>query len=173
MFVYHGSPTLFENFDYSKVGTNGTAEGKGMYFTDNKKIAESYANEGYLYKVKFSGRKSLSSDSLTFSEEDFRKLVIELDEETDYLSNWGDTGSEPLNTVVDYAVEGEYENAESDTDLLGSLINSSGDIEAVNRLAYTLLGYDSIVVDAEWGNQRLYIALVQDVIDIVSVEAVH
>lgn len=173
MFVYHGSPTLFEDFDYSKVGTNGTSEGKGMYFTDKKKVAESYGREGYLYKVKFSGSKSLSSDSLTLTEEDFRKFVKALDKETDYLSNWGDTKYEGKETVVGYAVEGEYENAESDTELLGSLINSSGDIEAVNRLAYTLLGYDSIVVDAEWGNQRLYIALVQDVIEIVSVEAVH
>lgn len=31
-------------------------------------------------------------------------------------------------------------------------------------------GYDSIVITADWGNQNIYIALVNDAIDIINIE---
>lgn len=174
MLVYHGSPHLFSAFDYSRIGENGTQEGQGIYFTDTKRIANGYGENGYVYTVKFSGQKSLSSDSVTIDREDFKKYLVELDSQTDYLSNWGEVAYDGRETVLEYALDGEYDVADSDVELIGSIANGCGDVDTANRLVYTLLGYDSIIVDSDWGNgQRLYIALVQDVIEIVSVEDVR
>ena len=40
MLVYHGSKELFTEFSYSRIGTNGTTEGQGFYFTDNLQVAK-------------------------------------------------------------------------------------------------------------------------------------
>lgn len=44
MTVYHGSPHIFERFDLGKIGTGEGAQayGKGLYFAENPKVAESY-----------------------------------------------------------------------------------------------------------------------------------
>jgi hypothetical protein len=44
MIAYHGSPHTFEKFDISKIGTGvgQQLEGRGMYFSKNKELAETY-----------------------------------------------------------------------------------------------------------------------------------
>lgn len=171
MKVYHGSPARFEKFDYSKIGTNGTSEGKGFYFTDSKRIAEGYGQDGYLYTVNFKGKKSLSSDALTITREELKKFLIELDKETDYLSNWGDVSFDGLEKVLDEAIRGEYDTSDNDVDLISGIANASGSMEASLTILHKLLGFDSIVMDAEWGNgQKIYIALIHDVIELVEVK---
>ena len=65
MLVYHGSKELFTEFSYSRIGTNGTTEGQGFYFTDNLQVAKSYSEkDGYVYEVDFVGKKSLNSDKI-------------------------------------------------------------------------------------------------------------
>ena len=59
--VYHGSPEDFTRFSLDYLGANGTAEGYGFYFTDQKSIAEGYSqgregqrnpeNTGSLFEV--------------------------------------------------------------------------------------------------------------------------
>lgn len=56
--AYHGSPSSFERFDLSKVGTGEgqQAYGHGLYFAENPQVAESYANTlgangGHKYEV--------------------------------------------------------------------------------------------------------------------------
>ncbi|PLS19124.1 hypothetical protein CVD28_01580 [Bacillus sp. M6-12] len=171
MLVYHGSKQLFEAFDYSKIGTNGTMEGKGFYFTDKKLIAEGYGQDGYLYTVEFNGKKSLHSDKKTITRQQLKKYLKELDKKTDYLSNWGDTAYDGLEKVLNEAVRGEYEQSDNDVDIIAGIANACGDMETSLTLLYQLLGYDSIVVDGEWGNgQRIYIALTNDIIKIVDVK---
>lgn len=171
MKVYHGSPARFDKFDYSRIGTNGTSEGKGFYFTDSKGIAEGYGQDGYLYTVNFKGKKSLSSDSLTISREELKTFLIELDKETDFLSNWGEVSFEGLEKVLDNAIRGEYDTSDNDVDLISGIANSCGDMEASLTILHKLFGFDSIVMDADWGNgQKIYIALIQDVIEIVEVK---
>jgi hypothetical protein len=171
MLVFHGSKELFDVFDYNKIGLNGTMEGKGFYFTDKSSIAEGYAQGGVLYSVEFNGKKMLHSDKKTITRQHLKKYLKALDEKTGYLSNWGDKEYDGLEKVLNEAVRGEYENSDNDVDLISGIANASGDIEASLTLLYQLLGYDSIVVDAEWGNgQRIYIALTNDIIRIVDVE---
>ena len=53
--VYHGSPHSFDKFSASKIGTGegSQAYGHGLYFADNKSVAQSYRPDsgGALYKV--------------------------------------------------------------------------------------------------------------------------
>ena len=44
MVVYHGTDVKFNQFDLTKVGEGSDLLGKGIYLTENKKVAEFYAN---------------------------------------------------------------------------------------------------------------------------------
>lgn len=171
MIVYHGSKELFKMFDYNKIGLNGTSEGKGFYFTDKIGIASGYGEGGYLYTVEFSGKKSLSSDERTITREELKRYLLALHEETDYLSNWGEIAREGLDKILNKAVDGEYEYSDNDVDIISSITNASGNMEVSLLLVYKILGYDSIVLDAEWGSgQKLYIALTNDIIKFVDIK---
>lgn len=172
MKVYHGSKELFDQFDYGKIGTNGTMEGKGFYFTDSKAIADGYGQNGYVYTVEFKGRNSLHSDKKEITRKQLEKYLKALDEKTDYLSNWGEVAYDGYNKVMQEAVRGEYDGSDNDVDMISGIANACGNMEVALTLVYEVLGYDSIVLDAEWGSdQRLYIALVNDIIEIVNVES--
>lgn len=171
MIVYHGSKQLFEAFNYNKIGLNGTSEGKGFYFTDSIGVASRYGEGGYLYTVEFNGKKSLSSDKKTITRQHLKKYLLALHEKTDYLSNWGEIAYEGLEKVLNKAVREEYEQTDNDVDIVSGIANACGNMEVSLSLVYNMLGYDSIVLDAEWGNgQKLYIALTNDIIKIVDVK---
>lgn len=172
MLVHHGSKELFNSFDYSKIGLNGTSEGKGFYFTDNINIALGYGGGGFVYTVEFNGKKPLQSDKKTITRQQLKKYLKALDEKTDYLSNWGDKNYGGLEKVLNEAVRGEFENSDNDVDLVASITNGSGDMETSLTLLHQLLGYDSIIEDAEWGNQRLYIALTNEIIEVIDIKKV-
>lgn len=175
MLVYHGSSNNFEKFDYSRIGTNGTTEGFGFYFTDKKHIAENYTNDnGYLYSVQLKG-KELSGDELTITENQFRKLAVHLNDKNEYLSNFGDVNYEGLNAVLNEAVSCEYDNSNDDADLIGGVVNAYGNSQDVLQALYSMFGYGYIKdTDCAWGNsngnQTVYVALVNEVIEIISVE---
>lgn len=172
--VYHGSKEKFGKFDYNKVGKNGTSEGKGFYFTDKKAIAKGYGEGGYLYTVQFSGKKRLSSAKKIITKNQLAKYLLHLHGATDYLTNWGDISYDGLDYLLNLAVEGEYECSDNDVEMISGICNASGDLEVALNLLYKLLGYDSIVIeDPEWGGeQKLYVALISDIIKIISVEKI-
>lgn len=173
--VYHGSKALFNKFDYSKMGLNGTAEGFGFYFTSKRSIAEGYAHNGYLYTVNFNGKKSLSSTKKTITKAQLKKFIIRLDELGQYLSNYGDTSYEGYNNVLQTTLDSEWSYSDNDVDLICAISNAYGNRETVLTELYKMFGYDHIKVTAEWGNSEdiengLYIALVNDAFDIVNVD---
>jgi len=167
--VYHGSKALFQRFDYSKMGQNGTSEGFGFYFTNNRNIAEGYAQNGYLYTVEFNGKKSLSSTKKTITKNQLKKLLIELDKRGQYLSNYGDTEFEGFEKVLSEAILNVWEYSNNDVDMICDICTAYGSREEVLTTLYQMFGYDSIQVPAEWGQQDLYIALVNDIITIKEV----
>lgn len=175
--VYHGSPNKFTQFSYDSIGDNGTSEGIGFYCTDNKTIAKGYAcknaNNGYLYTIKFNGKKSLSSDKLTITKAQLKKYLLALQNvDIDFLSNYGDVEYEGLSHVITEAVNNEYSNNTNDVDLICSICHSSGNIEGCLTTLYETLHYDSIILPAEWGKQELYIALVNECIKILNIEKI-
>lgn len=170
--VYHGSPADFNEFSLKYLGTNGTNEGYGFYFTDSKRIAEGYSkgegnSNGRLFETYLDIKKPLSDTEVTISRAQFKKLLIELNnqvdadgEKLDILSNYGDVEWEGLNKVLNYAIELEYDGNDNDVDIISSLVNSSGNLETVYRVLREVTGYDGIIVkEAEWGgDQTIYIA---------------
>lgn len=170
MIVYHGSPNKFEQFDYSRIRTNGTSEGVGFYFTDNKSIATGYGNKGYLYTVNLSGKKAMSDNEKTLTKGEIRTLIIELNEREEFLSNFGDVDYEGFEKVLRNAVNNTYDYCDTDSELISVIYNTAGENEIVIELFREVLGYDHITSTPDWGNQKLYIALTNDIIEIVEVE---
>lgn len=174
--VYHGSPADFNTFSLEFLGTNGTNEGYGFYFTDSKRIAEGYSKgregqqngeTGKLFEVYLDIKKPLSDTEVTMSRSDFKKLLIELNNQVDedgepleFLANYGDVEWEGLNKVLNYAMKIEYDGSDNDVNMVHSIINSCGDKELVFDLLRKVTGYDGIIVnEATWGgDQTIYIA---------------
>lgn len=169
--VYHGSPAEFYTFSLEYLGTNGTNEGYGFYFTDSKHIADGYSqrgqNPGKLFEVYLDIKKPLSDTKITMSRAQFKKFLTELNkqvdgdgERLDILSNYGDVEWEGLNNVLNYAMELEYDGNDTDVDIVHSIINSCGNMEVVFDVLRKVTGYDGIIVkEAEWGgDQTIYVA---------------
>lgn len=174
--VYHGSPSDFNTFSLKYLGTNGTAEGYGFYFTDKKHIAEGYSRgyegqqngeSGRLFECYLDIKKPLSDTEVTMTRAQFKKFLTELNnqvdadgEPLDVLSNYGDVEWEGLNKVLNYAMEIEYDGSDSDVNLVHSIINGCGNMEVVFDVLRRTVGYDGIIVnEASWGgDQTIYIA---------------
>jgi hypothetical protein len=171
MKIYHGSKHKFDLFDGSKIGTNGTLEGKGFYFTDKKHIAEGYAKDGYLYTAEFKGKKQLSGNELTIKKEDLKKFLTELDKEMEYLSNWGEVAYTGMETLLEEAIDGETSGVDNDIDLISSICNASGSTGRALEILYEKFGYDSIITKGDWGgDQTIYIALVNEAVELVEIK---
>lgn len=172
--VYHGSHALFNKFDEKFIGMNANSEGKGFYFTNDYTIAEGYAGEtGYIYEVLFKGKKSLSSETITMTRNEVKFFLKAIHEEFDYLYDWGDVDSDGIEKVLETAIEGELSGSSNDVDIIAGVCNLVGDNGGVLNVLFQTLGYDSIIVDAQWGRkefkQTLYIALISNIIEILNV----
>ena len=175
--VYHGSPADFNTFSLKYLGTNGTNEGYGFYFTDDKEIAESYSKgteaqrhqgaDGKLFEVYLDIKKPLSDTEVTMRRSEFRKFLMEMNKQVDedgepldFLSNYGDVSWEGLQSVINSAMEVEYDGSDSDVNMIHSIINGCGNMEMVFNVLRKTTGYDGIIVkDATWGgDQTIYVA---------------
>ena len=156
--AYHGSPKEFQEFSYEYLGTNGTSEGFGFYFTSDKGIAEGYADGGMLKKVILDIKKPLNYTQLTISKPEFAEFLKVLDPIGEgYLSNWGESNFEGYNKVLNTAVEGEFSGSDNDVDLISGVIQATGrDAESIYKVLKQVLGYDGIIVDKpSWGNNQI------------------
>ena len=175
--VYHGSPSDFNEFSLEYLGTNGTAEGYGFYFTDSKNVAEGYArgteaqrhqgSNGRLYEVYLNITKPLSNTEVTMTRAEFKRFLREMNKQVDedgepldFLSNYGDVAWDGLNNVINLVTEIEYDGSDSDVNMIHSIINGCGSMETVFDVLRKTTGYDGIVVqDATWGgDQTIYVA---------------
>lgn len=174
--VYHGSAARFDEFSYSTIGTTATSEGQGFYFTDSPVIARDYARanpdeDGYLYEADFKGKKSLSPTRMNIGPKEMEGLLNSLDDDDEYLSNWGDVEYEGRSTVVRRAVEGSL-GGENDVDNVGSLVNSGADAKRIYRHLYERYGYDHLEVATDWGvsdsgePRKVYVATVPEAFEL-------
>ena len=84
--VYHGSPAIFTEFSADFIGTHGSSEGQGFYFTDYKPMAEGYRKDGgQLLQGYLNIQKPLSDSEVTLKCTEVRKLLHALDPTGDDL----------------------------------------------------------------------------------------
>ena len=150
--VHHGTDAEFNEFSSKFIGQLGTQHGQGFYFTSNKQFAGNFGKNIKSFFLNI--RKPLSSEELTLSYEDCMKLMdaidrnqCEADPEFGYgiLSDYGDVDSEGREKVLKNAANLEYRSCDNDVEIVGSLINASGDYNIVVNTLYELFGYDGIM----------------------------
>lgn len=128
--LYHGSTQKFSEFDLKHLGQNGTAQGAGIYTTPDQDVAAMYAQltdePGYIYQVASDLKKPLSLDRMTVSDQELSKIIDQLHEETDLLSNYGDVEYSGYSPVKAEALGLLREN-DNDVDLFNDLASASGD----------------------------------------------
>ena len=145
--LYHGSDKKFEKFkipDYHKTGSD---LGFGVYLTDDIERAKRYANNGFVYDVKFDieGNKSVSADHVTLDVAAVTKLIegvareqIRTDEYPYILSDWGEIGSE---TEID-----DYNHELAKNIAKNTIDNSDDDLDIINDLGNQLGGTRSAAI---------------------------
>lgn len=163
--VYHGSPAIFTEFSADFMGTHGSSEGQGFYFTDYKPMAEGYQRDGgQLLEGYLNIKKPLSDSEVTLKRTEVRKLLQALDPTGDDLvlnyDSMGGMGypskawynrsvNDTLNAVM---------NNESDSEILGELANAMGNYGTVLEKARSVLGYDGYIVSGKYDDAIVYVA---------------
>jgi hypothetical protein len=159
--AYHGSRSDFNKFSYEFIGKIGSSEGYGFYFTNNKEVAQMYAeNNGKLYYAYLQINKSLNSSKKTITKPQLAKLIQAIDPRGDeILSNWGDVQSEGYRKVLIEAVNAYYNDNQNDVELISGIINDNGrNYEEIYQILKKTLGYDGIITIPDWGHgQTIYV----------------
>ena len=152
--VYHGTPNEFNAFSHDYMGTQGTADGQGFYFTDDADFAEKYQKgSGRSISAYLKIENALSANELTLTKADAANMLKIIDPDGDsLLSNYGDVGYEGYSAVLREAVESEWGAAANDADFIGSLLNSGTDITAAYDALEQVKGSSGIVVPKEDGS---------------------
>lgn len=156
--LYHGTPNNFTSFNYDFIGNNGTAIGKGFYLTDSKDIASGYTGEnGNIMKVYANITKPMSLEEKNITKSELKKFIKEISSNDEYyLWDYGDLNSESYNSVLDKAVDSNYEYSDNDVDLIHGVLNTSTlSWEESFRLLKNVLGYDGIIKD--YGEHTVYV----------------
>lgn len=151
LIVYHGTENEFNEFKSEYMGQTGTALGQGFYFTSNEDEAGGFGSIVKAYYLNI--RKPLSLDKLTLNSNQIMKLVDAIDKaqcekDPDFgygiLSDFGDVDYEGRNAVLRNTTQmllGE----ENDVELVGGLINVSGDYDLVVNVLRKVLGFDGVI----------------------------
>lgn len=166
--VYHGSPAVFTVFDTEKIGRNGSQEGKGIYFTDNKNFAEGYSeNGGQLLKGYLNIKKPLSDNSRTLSRKQVEKLIRAIDPTGDELlanyamdSRYYGTGNHHLwyTSAMKDALEMIMSGCDTDSEIMAELANAGAGATLTLKIAYEEFGYDGYIVRGKYAGADIYVA---------------
>lgn len=134
--LYHGSETQFDpnaiqvSNPYDNSMKNGHADGYGIYLTTDINTALRYGHYIYLYLWNPNRLKvrKISEVRNTLPRDFYHELFIKLNDEDEFLSNYGDIDYEGLDTVMSYAMENLDDN---DVDNINSIINAGGSADTV------------------------------------------
>ena len=168
--VYHGSPAMFTEFSYQFMSRNGSSEGQGIYFTQNKDMAEGYTKKGgQLLEGYLSIKKPLSDSEITLTPTEVKRLIQAVDPTgDDVLINYDSMGGMgyPSKTWYNRAladtVSSCMEYCNSDSEILANIANSGAGAETVLLTAKRVLGYDGYIVDGKYENSTVYVAFASD-----------
>jgi hypothetical protein len=89
--LWHGSPHAFEKFALDKIGTGEGAQayGHGLYFAENRKVAEDYKNS------LTTGRLSVMQRNLDAFGGDHDRAIAALQNDIERLRNLPNAGNDP------------------------------------------------------------------------------
>lgn len=168
--VYHGSPAIFTEFSYQFMSRNGSSEGQGIYFTQNKDMAEGYTKKGgQLLEGYLSIKKPLSDSEITLTSTEVKRLIQAVDPTgDDVLVNYDSAGGMGYpsktwyNRALADAVSSCMEYCDSDSEILANIANSGAGAETVLLTAKRVLGYDGYIVDGKYENSTVYVAFASD-----------
>lgn len=175
--LYHGSTQQFTAFDLNHLGQNGTAQGAGIYTTPDQDVAAMYAQltdePGYIYQVASDLKKPLSLERVTVSDQELSKIIDQLHEETDLLSNYGDVDYSGYSPVKAEALELLREN-DNDVDLFNDLASASGDPQITAEAFEAAGDYTHIVShDQTRLNSDVYTILNPKNVEITNIESTN
>lgn len=166
--VYHGTKAVFTEFDRAKVGLNGSQEGQGIYFTDNKDFAEGYSNEkGQLLEGYLNIKKPLSDNERTLTKKQVESIIRKLDPSGDELLSNYSTDSRYYGTAKH---EMWYESAlretldsvmkycDTDSEIMAELSNAGAGSENVLKVLFDQFGYDGYIVKGKYKDTNVYVA---------------
>ena len=141
---YHGTENDFTVFNFSQGGKNGTADGFGIYLTNDPEVASSYGNrmiEGYVNATR--PASALTSQTLTKAE--LRRLItrtvedeaIQMAEDYDsnveeakfdtWISNYTDTRyAGTINKAIDQVISGITSYNGNDMDIIQEIMVGMG-----------------------------------------------
>lgn len=164
--VYHGSGHTFTVFDTDMVGLNGSQEGQGIYFTDNKETAESYfRRDGQLLKGYLNIKKPLSDSEITLTKNQVAKMIKAIDPTGDeVLANYDSTGgfgypsTAWYNRVLDETVNSCFEYCDTDSEILANIANSGAGASRVLKTIYEKFGYDGYIVKNKYKGASVFVA---------------
>jgi len=145
VYVYHGSPNNFDEFNLDFIGSeSGTSgAGPGIYFSESEAEAFSYGENMFECVLKLNNR--ISNDEITFNQKfvyDLLKYMYETTEEN-FFENYSlqyFPGLNRANNILDKV----FESCKSDTEIIGMLMNTGFSIKIMFEYLINL-GYDHTV----------------------------
>lgn len=167
--VWHGGAKGFTVFEWERMGQQGTTEGKGFYFTNDRDLARGYADRhgGRIMRVYLRGGKNINGQKLTLTVSQVQRLLTTLHEASESqedgsspLWNYGDIDYEGRDRVIGKAALDLVKYSEDDVSLLAGLINGGADPELVYDAMYAVTGKTGITEQDAWGKagHELYVA---------------
>ena len=167
--VYHGSKANFNEFSYDFMSQNGSSEGQVFYFTDKKEMAEGYQkNSGQLLYGYLNIKNPLSDSEKTLTKKEVERLLRAVDPTGDDVvinydnSGFGYPSKAWYARALSKAVSSIYENADTDSEILGEIINSGSSAETVLTTVKKVLGYDGYIVTDKYDGAGVYVAFTSD-----------
>ena len=158
--VYHGSTAMFTVFDKSRIGSaTGTADGRGFYFTTDRDYAVGYKTpDGQLFEVFLNIEKPLSYDKKTITKTQLRKILkeadrVEYEQEGEHymLSNYANYNDVGIDGAVNEGANLEYDYADNDVELVGSLIGGSGSFDLIMDAVKKVTGKSGMIAPKDNG----------------------
>jgi hypothetical protein len=166
--MYHGTQNQFTVFDFSQGGKNGTAEGFGIYLTDNPEVSKSYGDriiKGYanITKPAYSDRRTIKKSELsklireTVSQE-AKELAEDYDgdlraaEKDTWISNYVDTYNQSFSSAISEVTDSIMRMNDNDMDIIqevmaGMAIRDYSDAVEFYDVLTRVTGYDGIVTN--------------------------
>lgn len=166
--VYHGSKAIFTVFDTGKIGLNGSQEGQGIYFTDNKDFAEGYSDgKGQLLEGYLNIQKPLSDSEVTLTRKEVEQIIRKVDTSGDDLlanysvdSRYYGTDKHKLwyESALNDALDSIMEYCGTDSEIMAELANARAGSAQVLKVLFDEFGYDGYIVKGKYKGTNVYVA---------------